>query len=139
MDHMLACSTAYAQCGSTKVKREHLNQSVVLVSITLLRLDRNSPPNRLETEVFDLGFSDGVLVPDSPPAWAWVLLASRACLTASCARFRSCELEKNVARPTQIDRPPTGAPCSSSILSAIRARWRASDCVTGSATCRPDG
>jgi len=35
-------------------------------------------------------------------------------------------LEKNEANPTQIDKPPIGGPWGSSILSAIKARFRAS-------------
>lgn len=98
--------------------------------LSLFRLERNRPPNLLD----DFGFSvvAGVLVPESfSPC---TRLMSRACLTASCARFRSCELEKNVANPTQIDKPPTLAPCSSSIRSAISARFRASLCGARSTT-----
>jgi hypothetical protein len=72
---------------------------------------------------------DPNLLPFSPPSFSLAfcnLSASLAFFNASLACALSEEFEKNEANPTQIERPPTGGPWGSSILSAIKARLRAS-------------
>jgi len=70
---------------------------------------------------------DPNLLPFSPPSFSFCnLSASFAFFKASLACALSEEFEKNEANPTHIERPPIWVPWGSSILSAIRARLRAS-------------